>query len=78
MLNCKLNNIKDAQNLVWFCTKFDEEIDVLYQRQVIDGKSILGVMSLIGNTVTVEILSNDEDVKSFFKKEFMNFIEQEY
>lgn len=78
MLNCRLNNIKDAQDLVWFCARFDEDIDVLYQRQVIDGKSVLGVMSLIGNTVTVEILSNDEDVKKLFEKEFTKFIKQGY
>ena len=78
MLSCRLNNIKDAQDLVWFCTKFDEDIDVLYQRQVIDGKSVLGVMSLIGNMVTVEILSNDEDVKKLFEKEFTKFIKQGY
>ena len=78
MLSCRLNNIKDAQDLVWFCTRFDEDIDVLYQRQVIDGKSVLGVMSLIGNMVTVEILSNDEDVKKLFEKEFTKFIKQGY
>lgn len=76
MLNCKLNNIRDAQDLVWFCMNFDEDIDVLYQRQVIDGKSILGVMSLIGNTVTIEMLSNDDNAKANFEKEFAKFIEQ--
>ena len=78
MLSCKLDNIKDAQDLVWFCTKFNEDIDVLYQRQVIDGKSVLGVMSLIGNTVTVEILTNNEDTKETFEKEFTKFIKQGY
>lgn len=70
MLSCKLNTINDATKLVNLCMQYGEDIDVLHGRQTIDGKSLLGVISLIGNVVTVEMSSVSKETEKDFKKNF--------
>lgn len=60
--------------LVGICNKYNEDVNVIYQRQIIDGKSVLGVASLIGHIVGVEIITDDDNVKEMFRKEFENEI----
>lgn len=69
MINCKLTNFDCAQELVCVCRRYDEDIDVICGRYVIDGKSTLGVASLVGNHVSIEINTEDESVKRKFKEE---------
>lgn len=76
MLSYRINTPKDAEKLVWFCMKFNEDVNIGHRHYIIDGKSILGVMSLIGNIVTVEIITNDEDTEEFFEKEFVKLVEE--
>lgn len=46
-MTIKLNTIEDVKNFVSICSKYDDgEIDVKQGRQVINGKSILGIFSL--------------------------------
>lgn len=65
--------IKDeysAKKLVSICEKYeDAEIDVIYGRQIIDGKSILGVMSLMGRMVSLKVNSRNEDDENNFEEE---------
>jgi len=68
ILSYELYGIESAERLVSFCRKFSEDIDVVYQRYTIDAKSVLGVTSLIGNIVTLEIITMDDDVKEIFSK----------
>lgn len=42
----KLNTVDDAREFVRLAGKCDFDIDVFYNRIIIDGKSILGVLSL--------------------------------
>jgi len=63
MVSYNISSIKTAEHLVQICRKFPEDIDVIYQRQIIDGKNILGVYSLIGNIVGVDIITDNEKVK---------------
>lgn len=43
----KLNTIEDVNNFVSICSKyFDADVDVKQGRQIINGKSILGIFSL--------------------------------
>lgn len=43
----KLNTIEDINSFVSVCTQYyDGEIDVMQGRQIIDGRSILGIFSL--------------------------------
>lgn len=63
MISYNLMDANAAEYLVNVCRKFHEDIDIIYQRQIIDGKSMLGVMSLIGHIVAIKINTNDDDVK---------------
>lgn len=46
-MTIKLNTIEDVNNFVSICSKYDDaEIDVKQNRQIINGKSILGIFSL--------------------------------
>lgn len=69
MIAFNLDSIEKAQKLSLICCKFSEDIDVLYGRQIIDGKSILGVTSLIGHVVGIEINTDDDQVKQEFIKD---------
>lgn len=70
MISYEINSLDDAKKLNDICNKYNEDIDIIYQRQIIDGKSYLGIASLIGHIVGVEIITDDEKVKEMFKKEF--------
>lgn len=69
MINCKLVDFGCAEALVNVCRKYSEDIDVICRRYVIDGKSVLGVASLVGNHVSIEINTEDESVKEQFEKD---------
>lgn len=62
MLNYNLNSMKAAECLIRLCEKYRDtiEVDVIHGRQTIDGASMLGVYSLIGNIVSLDVHSNDE------------------
>lgn len=70
MLSCQLSSIDDAKKLVNLCMQYGEDIDVIHRRQIIDGKSLLGVISLVGNMVSVEMLTENKDTEMAFKKHF--------
>ena len=57
-----LKTIEDAKKFVNASIKCDFDIDVFYNRVVIDAKSILGVMSLdLREIVTVEYMGEDAE-----------------
>ncbi len=56
--------IADGSNIIAFILSFD--IDVFYNRVVIDAKSILGVMSLdLTQILTVEYMGEDAEYEAF-------------
>lgn len=63
-----IRTFEDAQNLVKLCDKYSKEltIDVIHGRYMVDGCSALGVMSLVGNIVTVEAEGNEEAKDEFY------------
>lgn len=65
-MNYKLDTLTKVDKLVSYSREFEEDIDVRYQRYTIDAKSVLGVSSLVGTTVNVEIITEDEKVKEEF------------
>lgn len=70
MVSYFLQDVDSAKKLVSVCEKYEEaEIDVIYGRQIIDGKSILGVMSLIGRIVSIKVNSSNKDDEENFEKE---------
>lgn len=57
-----LPSVEDAKRFVAAAAKCDFDIDVFYNRVVIDAKSILGVMSLdLTKVLTVEYNGKNDD-----------------
>lgn len=65
-MNYKLDTLTKVDKLVSYSREFEEDVDVRYQRYTIDAKSVLGVSSLVGNTINVEIITENEKVKEEF------------
>lgn len=56
----KLKETNDVKEFVKTAEQFDFDIDVFYNRVIIDAKSILGVLSLdLSKTLTVQYSEND-------------------
>lgn len=68
MISFYLGSSDDAERLTNLCRKYNFDIDVVHRRYIIDGKSILGIMSLVGNTVGIDLMTDDEDIKEEFRK----------
>ena len=64
-----LPTIDDAKMFVAAATQCDFDIDVYYNRVVIDAKSILGVLSLdLRNVLTVQYDVENEAFEAFLEK----------
>ena len=64
-----LPTIDDAKMFVAAATQCDFDIDVYYNRVVIDAKSILGVLSLdLRNVLTVHYEGENEAFQAFLEK----------
>ena len=64
-----LPTIDDAKMFVAAATQCDFDIDVYYNRVVIDSKSILGVLSLdLRNVLTVQYDGENEAFEAFLEK----------
>jgi len=74
MIAYNLNTLQSAETLVSICNKYkkDMDINVIHGRNTVDGCSILGVMSLIGHIVSIEVITNDNILKDKFRKEVQN------
>lgn len=71
MIPYNLLSIETAKHLIKVCEKYSDEftVDVIYGRQVIDGCSIMGVMSLIGHVVSLDVSNRDSAKYEDFKRE---------
>lgn len=71
MIFIKLDTLDTASNLTRVCEKYkgDMSIDVLYGRYIVDGRSILGVTSLLGNIVRIDPITCDHELIEDFTKE---------
>ena len=73
-MRIKLNTINDVNSFVNTSTKYYEgDIDVKQGRQIIDGKSILGIFSL-NLTQPIEISINTDNVNT--ERDCYNFIKK--
>lgn len=70
MIPFDLDSIEKAKKLVNICERYkdDFDIDVIYGRQVIDGTSILGVISLVGHVVSINTSFDNNDRYLEFKE----------
>lgn len=61
-MKLKLNGIKDVTELVAAAGKCDFDIDIFYNRVVIDAKSILGILSMdLTRVLTVRCYGTDKE-----------------
>ncbi|MDO4262253.1 MAG: HPr family phosphocarrier protein [Eubacteriales bacterium] len=61
--------LEDVEAFVRAATSCDFDVDVNYNRVLVDAKSILGVLSLdLGQTLTVKCHGEDEGFESFLEK----------
>lgn len=68
MLSFNIDSRESAEKLIRLCEKYrdDTEVDVICGRQTVDGRSLLGVMSLIGHFVTVKPQTDDKSIVDRF------------
>ena len=67
----RLNETEDVKEFVNEAAKCDFDIDISYNRIIIDAKSILGVTELgLGKVAKIVIHSDDEKIKIGFRKFF--------
>lgn len=65
----KMNSVTDVMNFVKEASKIEEDITVLKGRYIIDGKSIMGVMSIDMSTgMTVEYPADAIDFENFISQ----------
>ena len=73
MLNYNLDSVQSAERLIRLCEKYRDDIgldiDIIHGRQTVDGCSLLGVFSLIGNFVGIKPDSRDERAVKRFAEE---------
>ena len=71
MLSFNLNSKKSAEDLIKLCEKYrdDVEVEVIHRNQTVNGCSLLGVFSLIGNFVGIKADSRDESAVQRFSEE---------
>lgn len=65
----KLNGIQDVKEFVTAAGKCDFDIDIFYNRVVIDAKSILGVLSMdLNRVLTVRAYGTDQEFCKILEK----------
>lgn len=71
----KINTIDIVKSFVEICSRYKKsDIDVIQDRYVINGKSILGIFSLnLVEQVNVNINSEDENTKAEFYNEIQKW-----
>lgn len=71
MLSFNLDSKESAEKLIRLCEKYrdDTEVDVICGRQTVDGRSLLGVISLIGHFVTVKPQTDDKSIVERFSED---------
>lgn len=71
MLSFNLNSKKSAEDLIKLCEKYrdDVEVEVIHGNQTVNGCSLLGVFSLIGDFVGIKADSRDESAIRRFTEE---------
>ena len=65
-----IGTLEDVKKLIAITTKFEEAIDITQGKYNVDGKSIMGVLSLdLTRAVTIKITTeNIERAENFFNK----------
>ena len=69
MILINLDSLDKVTQLTRVCEKYDIDFDITYGRYIINGKSVLGVSSLIGNIVKIVPDTNDNLMLGYIIKD---------
>lgn len=71
MLNYIIDSVQSAEKLTRLCEKYhdDMDIDIMHGRTVVDGCSLLGVTSLVGNFVCINLIGDNREQMMKFAEE---------
>ena len=73
-----IGSIENGKKLSKIANKFEQDIDIVTGRYIIDAKSILGIFSLnLWSPVTIVLHSDDQEVIKSFISELKDFIVEE-
>ena len=73
-----IGSIENGKELSKIANKFEQDIDIVTGRYIIDAKSILGIFSLnLWSPVTIVLHSDDQEVIKSFITEIKDFIVEE-
>ena len=65
----RLNETADVKEFVQAASKCDFDVDISYNRVIIDAKSILGILSMdLTRVLTVTCLAEDHELNRFLQK----------
>lgn len=65
MVLYNLDTLEKVNKLTKVCDRYEIDIDVLCGRYIINGRSVLGVSSLIGNIVKIQPITDDKLLKAY-------------
>lgn len=73
-MKIKFNEMKDVQRFVSKCSMFEDDIVLLSGRYVVDGKSLLGILSMdLSKPVDLKIDTDDISTKHVFTEYMVEF-----
>lgn len=67
-----LGTYEDVEELVCICRRYAEDIDIIRGHYVVDGKSLLGVMSFIGQYVEIKVNTENKEVAEKLRNELFS------
>ena len=70
MMQCKIKlRLDEVKNFVAAASRCDFDIDIFYNRVIIDAKSVLGILSMdLNKVLTIRCYGEDEDFKKVLEK----------
>ena len=69
MIFLNLDGLNKVEQLVKVCEKYEIDIDVVHGRYTLNGKSVLGVSSLMGNIVKIIPATEDQLLLGYIIKD---------
>ena len=71
MVLLNLDSLDKVEKLTKVCERYDVDVDIIYGRYTINGKSVLGVTSLIGNIVKIIPDTNDNLMLGYITRDLL-------
>ena len=74
----KLPNVNDAALFCAKCGEFEDDIDYICGRYIVDAKSLMGILSVsLNRECDIKLHTDDDDIKNKFVKSIKLWIVEE-